>query len=290
VQVESLYHQIVDLGPSERDARLSAISDEDLRNEVISLVRAGSLSPLIVECLNQQRGRLLAHEEPTSPMRQAPSSSYTFKSGDLLASRYQIVEFLGQGGMGEVYEAEDRDLRERIAIKVIRPEAALDQAWAERFRREVQLARRVTHPNVCRVFNLERHQQEEMEVFFLTMELVRGETLAARLKRTGRLSIPEALPIAMQLCSALHAAHQAGILHRDFKCGNVMLVGSGERGRAVVTDFGTARLLDSAHHATQSATQPSVILGTPTYMSPEQLQGKNLTQASDIYSPGAGPL
>jgi tetratricopeptide (TPR) repeat protein len=116
------------------------------------------------------------------------------------------------------------------------------------------------------------------------MELVQGETLSTRLKRVGHFNISEALPIATQLCSALHAAHQAGILHRDFKCDNVMLVGTGEEVRAVVTDFGTARLMESGSGSLRTAT--NAILGTPAYMSPEQLEGKDLTQASDIYSLG----
>ncbi len=296
-ELEKLYHEVVDLDPGDRDQRLAAIPDPDLRREVLSLIQAGSLSSDITSWLQQERGRVLAQQATTagaatagqdaaSTNSQTISVPQAFKSGDLLAGRYRILGVLGQGGMGEVYEAEDQDLHERIAIKVIAAQAAVDNAWAERFRREVQLARRVTHPNVCRAFDLERHRQGGREILFLTMELVQGETLAARLRRSGRMGVTDALPITVQLCAALQAAHEAGVLHRDFKCGNVMLVGAGQQVRAVVTDFGTARLMDSAPSSMQTLTQQSAVLGTPAYMSPEQLEGKELTPASDIYSLG----
>lgn len=292
VELEKLYQEVVDLDPDGRDQRLSAIPDLDLRREVLSLIQAGPLSSDIAAWLKEERGRVLVqHDAPTGPLQDTASTlsrissiSQTFQPGDLLAERYRIVKLLGQGGMGEVYEAQDQDLRERIALKVIGSQAGMDQAWVERFRREVQLARRVTHPNVCRVFDLDRHRQGNREILFLTMELVQGETLAARLKRAGRLSVADALPIAVQLCAALQAAHQAGVLHRDFKCGNVMLDGSGEQVRAVVTDFGTALPMDSRQSFIHTAT--SAIVGTPAYMSPEQLEGRDLTPASDIYSLG----
>src|SRR5579872_3594982 len=216
--VENLYNDLVDLHPQERDARLDVITDADLRWEISSLIHAGPLSSGIAAWCNEERGRLLAApvQSRTATLTLGSRSS-AFQEGSILADRYRIVEFLGHGGMGVVYEAEDQDLGERIALKVIRPEMILDQRWTERLRREVRLARRVTHPNVCRSFDLEHHSQGDARAVFLTMELVRGETLAARLKRAGPLNMPEALPIAMQLCSALSAAHQANILHRDFK-------------------------------------------------------------------------
>lgn len=289
VELEKLYHEIANLAPEERDQRLSAVPDVELRHEVLSLIQAGPLSSDITAWLKQERSRVLLSQ--TAAVGQSDVSTYSqisiphsFNPSDRLAERYRILGVLGQGGMGEVYEAEDQDLQERIAIKVIASQTAVDNAWVERFRREVQLARRVTHPNVCRVFDLERHRQGDREIIFLTMELVQGETLAVRLRRSGRLSIADALPIAAQLCAALQAAHQAGVLHRDFKCGNIMLVGSGRQGRAVVTDFGTALTIDSAKSSVHTTT--GAIVGTPAYMSPEQLAGKELTPASDIYSLG----
>jgi serine/threonine protein kinase/tetratricopeptide (TPR) repeat protein len=206
--------------------------------------------------------------------------------GDILADRYKIVTLLGSGGMGEVYEVEDKELGGRIALKVVHPQMSFDQTVLERFRREVLLARQVTHPNVCRVFDIGYHKQQGREIIFLTMELVPGETLSARLKRDGRIEPREARTIALQLCQALGAAHQAGVLHRDFKCGNVILIGSGETVRAVVTDFGIARWMRSTQDSAGTVTTQGAIFGTPAYMSPEQIQGKELTVASDLYSLG----
>ena len=188
--------------------------------------------------------------------------------------------------MGEVYEAEDQELGERIALKVIRRQASLGTSTVERLRREVQLARRVTHPNVCRVFDLGYHRQQQHEIIFLTMELIKGETPSARLKRIGRLNPAEALPIAAQLCQALDAAHQAGVLHRDFKCSNVMLHGRGRTGagrgyrlRHCPLDAAQGVFRQPSHH-------PGHDLRHPAYMSPEQILGENLTASSDIYSLG----
>ncbi|MBZ5524071.1 MAG: tetratricopeptide repeat protein [Acidobacteriia bacterium] len=221
-----------------------------------------------------------------SPAPPSPEKANMLHAGDLIADRYQIVELLGRGGMGEVYEADDRELGERIALKVIRPETSLHHELMDRLRREVQLARRVTHANVCRVFDLGHHRQAGQELIFLSMELIKGETLNERLKHTGKIAFPEALHIARQLCQALGAAHEAGILHRDFKCGNVMLLGSGDQVRAVVTDFGIARSLQSRDETQSFATHSGMVVGTPAYMSPEQLMGEKLTAASDIYSLG----
>jgi tetratricopeptide (TPR) repeat protein len=207
-------------------------------------------------------------------------------SGEILANRYRIIELLGSGGMGQVYEAEDKELGERIAVKVIRQETPFGSGLLDRLRREVQLARRVTHPNVCRVFDLGYHRHNDQEFIFLTMELIKGETLTARLKREGKIAPPEALLVCRQLCQALAAAHQAGILHRDFKCSNVMLLGTGDQVRAVVTDFGIARLIQPTEDQQSLVTSHGMVLGTPAYMSPEQLVGEKLTAASDIYSLG----
>lgn len=186
VELEKLYHEIVSLDPGERDQRLSAIPDPELRGEVLSLIQAGSLSSNIAAWLKEERSRVLVRAAAVAADGQDAASTYSqisipyaFHPGDLLAERYQIVGFLGQGGMGEVYEAEDQDLRERVALKVIGSQAGEDTTWVERFRREVQLARRVTHLNVCRVFDLERHRGQDGEIIFLTMELVQGETLTA---------------------------------------------------------------------------------------------------------------
>ena len=151
--------------------------------------------------------------------------------------------------MGELYEAEDIELGERVALKTIRPEIAADERAHQRFRREVQLARKVTHPNICRIFDLFQHAPAASAAadvapsVFVTMELLQGETLTHRLRREGRLSAEQALPIVTQMAAALSAAHAAGVVHRDFKSDNVMLLDGHDPGdppRVVVTDFGLA--------------------------------------------------
>ena len=192
--------------------------------------------------------------------------------------------------MGEVYEAEDHELGEHVAIKTLRLDALQQPGALERFKREVHLAKQVTHPNVCRIFDLVRHrsagaQSELNDCYFLIMELLEGETLAERLKRINAMTMEEAFPIVRQMTSALSAAHNVGILHRDFKPGNIVLVPSEGGIRAVVTDFGLA-LRSSADFSALLTAATSAAFGTPAYMSPEQLLGEDLTPASDIYALG----
>jgi tetratricopeptide (TPR) repeat protein len=217
-----------------------------------------------------------------------------FAAGDLVAGRYRIVRFVARGGMGEVYEAEDAELRGRVALKTIRPEIALDHQAIERFKREIHLARQVTHPNVCRIFDIGYHRVPggpggpEVEITFLTMEFLPGETLDKRVRREGRLAPAQALPLLRQMVSALAAAHAMGIVHRDFKSGNVALVPPGREGdavRAVVTDFGLARGT-AAGDSFASATATGHVVGTPAYMAPEQVEGKPVTAAADVYALG----
>jgi serine/threonine protein kinase/Tol biopolymer transport system component len=211
--------------------------------------------------------------------------------GKLLAGRFLVVRFIAGGGMGEVYEAEDQELRERVAIKTIRAEVLAQRNAVARFRREVHLARKVTHPNVCRIFDMFRHKLEvsnaQKEIVFISMELLNGKTLAARLKKAGWMSEIEALPLVRQMASALAAAHGVGVVHRDFKPGNVVLVHTPvqETVRAVVTDFGLAVESQFSDDAVSLSTGKG-ILGTPAYMAPEQLEGRPATTASDIYAFG----
>jgi len=182
--------------------------------------------------------------------------------------------------MGEVYAALDVELEEQVAVKLLHADLLGDSGATQRFRRELQLARKVTHPNVCRLFDLGRHVTPTGDVFFLTMELVEGETLGARLGRTGRLAVDEARPIVEQLVQGLAAAHHAGIVHRDLKPSNVMLSGD----RAVIMDFGLARR-DSAL-TDGGLTSSGKVFGTLQYMAPEQLQGQPVTERTDIYALG----
>src|SRR5262249_800533 len=147
--------------------------------------------------------------------------------------RYRILRFVGRGGMGEVYEAEDQELKDRVALKTLLPEIAADERMIDRFKREIQLARNIAHSRVCRVFHLDR----EGDSRFLASEFLEGETLSAKLEREGRLSTEAALPIIEEIAEALDAVHAAGILHRDLKPSNIMLTPRG----VVLTDFGLAR-------------------------------------------------
>jgi tetratricopeptide (TPR) repeat protein/tRNA A-37 threonylcarbamoyl transferase component Bud32 len=210
-----------------------------------------------------------------------------FAPGATLAGRYRIVRFIAAGGMGEVYEAEDEVLGTHVALKTIRPELVARPQMLERFRREILLARRVTHRNVCRIFDLGQQAASASgpAVTFLTMELLRGETLRDRLSR-GALGAAEALPLATQMAAALAEAHDAGVVHRDFKAANVMLVPPGStesETRAVVTDFGLAW---AGGDEMASITHPDHLVGTPAYVSPEQVEGGEVTAAADIYALG----
>ncbi|QRK09410.1 protein kinase [Archangium violaceum] len=222
-----------------------------------------------------------------------PSPGRAFAGGTKVAGRYQVMRFLSRGGMGEVYAAEDLSLHEPVALKTIRPELAATPEALLRFKRELRLARRVTHANVCRVFDIGEHEVVPVEggpsyrIVFLTMELLAGRTLHAQLSRHGRMPPEQVLRLAEQMAGALDAAHAAQIIHRDFKPGNVMLVPAPPMAgglRAVVTDFGLARgeLLEGDG----SASKDGHVVGSPFYMSPEQLEGLPLSPASDIYAFG----
>jgi tetratricopeptide (TPR) repeat protein/tRNA A-37 threonylcarbamoyl transferase component Bud32/TolB-like protein len=214
-----------------------------------------------------------------------------FQPNQMLAGRFRVIRFIARGGMGEVYEAEDEELNERVAVKTARFESAKSAHEVERFRREIQLARKVTHPNVCRTFDVFRHGTTPLgaapsQILIVSMEYLSGETLDHRVRGSGRMGASEALPIAEQMCAGLAAAHHVGVIHRDFKSANVMLVRSRESSaamRAVVTDFGLAHAEERAEH---TLTQPGDIVGTPSYMAPEQLEGGAITPATDIYALG----
>jgi Protein kinase domain len=210
---------------------------------------------------------------PRSPRSTTTSSrgEGNFLAGTVLNERYRITGLLGRGGMGEVYKAEDLKLNQTVALKFLPEHFAEDLTAHERFFSEVRTARQVSHPNVCRVFDIGEVDGSQ----FLSMEFIDGDDLSSLLRRIGRLPPDKALEIARQLCSGLHAVHQAGILHRDFKPANVMIDG---RGKARITDFGVAGL--------ESELIEGSVAGTPAYMSPEQITGKELTTKSDIYSLG----
>jgi tetratricopeptide (TPR) repeat protein len=201
--------------------------------------------------------------------------------GTVLAGRFELRRFIARGGMGVVYEAEDRMLRARVAVKVLL--GAVPDA-EERIRREVLLARAVAHPNVCRVYELFAHPCELGQLLFLVMELLDGETLTSAIARRGHFRPDEAEPLLRQMAAALDAAHAYGVLHRDFKSSNVLLVPRPEGGtRVVVTDFGVARAVREGQRA---LTCTGSYVGTPAYMAPEQAAGSPLGPAADVYALG----
>jgi len=195
-----------------------------------------------------------------------------FAPGQIIADRYRVVALAGRGGMGEVYRAEDLRLSQLVAIKFLPASLSRDAGALARFHSEVRIARQVSHPNVCRVFDI----GDADGVPFLSMEYVDGEDLSSLIRRIGRLSPDKAIEIARQVCAGLAAAHERGVIHRDLKPANLMLDSSG---KIRITDFGLAVIAASLEASDVKA-------GTPAYMSPEQLEGKDVTPRSDLYSLG----
>lgn len=208
----------------------------------------------------------------TSWSASASSIDGRFAPGTMLADRYRIVGRLGQGGMGEVYRADDMRLGQPVALKFLPENFTGGSNLLSRFHHEVKIARQVSHPNVCRVYDIAEYQGQH----FLSMEYVDGEDLKSLLRRIGRLPGDKALQIARQLCAGLAAAHEKGVLHRDLKPANVMLDGSG---RVRITDFGLAAVAGEV-------AQNDLRTGTPAYMAPEQREGREVSVASDIYALG----
>ena len=206
----------------------------------------------------------------SQPATASSSPHGRFVPGTLITGRYRIVSILGKGGMGEVYRADDLTLGQSVALKFLPMSLSGDPDAVNRFRNEVRVARLVSHPNVCRVHDLGEVQGQ----FFLSMEYIDGEDLASLLRRIGRMPDDKALEIARKLCAGLAAAHEKGILHRDLKPGNVML---DARGQVLLTDFGLSGIAEELG---------DVRSGTPAYMAPEQLAGKEVTVRSDIYALG----
>lgn len=235
--------------------------DEDLFNQVLSLLDIDTKPGLLDSKITLTAVRI----------------------SQVIADRFRIVRLLGAGGMGDVYEAEDLRLHDRVALKITHPEIASDTGIVERFKREILLAKRVTHANVCRIHDLGFDRSENgTEMLFLTMQFLDGETLASRIAR-GPLSEVEASPLIHDMADGLSAAHQAEVIHRDFKSGNVMLVPAGDRTRAVITDFGLALAVQGVECMSLTRADP---VGTVGYMAPEQIKGEKLAPTADIYAFG----
>jgi TolB-like protein/Flp pilus assembly protein TadD/tRNA A-37 threonylcarbamoyl transferase component Bud32 len=229
-------------------------------------------------------GAPLGGHEPNSPefgivspasrteTLQTPIQELT--TGSTFAGRYQVIEELGHGGMGRVYKVFDTQIKEKVALKLIRPEVAADRETIERFSNEIRLARRISHRNVCRMFDT----GEAGDARFITMEYVHGEDLKSMIRMSGSLSLGMLLSVGKQVCDGLVEAHSLGVVHRDLKPQNIMI---DKNGNAKIMDFGIARSVRE-----KGITGPSVMVGTPEYMSPEQAEAKEVDHRSDIYSLG----
>src|SRR5882724_9057608 len=219
-------------------------------------------------------GTWVAPPTPAAWTQKPRSNPSILQIGTVLGQRYEILQILGEGGMGAVYKARDRELDRMVALKVIRPELAGSQAIIDRFKQELLLATQVTHKNVIRIYDL--GEAEGMK--FITMEFVEGEDLRSLMQQKTKLAPEEAVEIMLQVCRALEAAHSVGIIHRDLKPQNIM---RDKAGRILVMDFGLARTLEG-----DGMTQTGALVGTMDYMSPEQALGKDLDQRSDLFTLG----
>jgi serine/threonine protein kinase/Tfp pilus assembly protein PilF len=211
---------------------------------------------------------------PASPTKTLEAPTEELTTGSTFAGRYQIIEELGKGGMGEVYRVLDKELKEEVALKLIKPEIASDKKTLERFSNELKLARKISHKNVGRMYEL----MEEKGTRYITMEYVPGEDLKRLIRKVGQFGAGKTISIAKQVCEGLTEAHRLGVVHRDLKPQNIMV---DEEGNARILDFGIARSLKA-----KSITGAGVMIGTPEYMSPEQAEVKEVDQRSDIYSLG----
>jgi serine/threonine protein kinase len=296
-KVEALFADAKALPPAERRSFLAAkcAGDNALQEDVERLLRShdrpGSFmqSPAIDLLQGEIASKLPTMSVPQIPGTPRPGGdagrARTFADGELIASRYRVLGFAGAGGMGEVYEVEDTVLGNSVALalKTIRPGFAVD---VDALKREIKAGWNVTHHNVCRLYHLDTHRRRSPsnavgieDVQFLIMEFVSGETLSKRIRK-GRLTPREALTLLTQIAAGLDAAHDAGIIHGDFKSANVILAPDTRTGiRAVITDFGLAR-------AATEPTSGGMLAGTVDYMAPEQLQEGRTTPAADIYALG----
>jgi eukaryotic-like serine/threonine-protein kinase len=221
--------------------------------------------------MNVPTGWSVPAPQPTSIVS---ASLATLQPGTVFGNRYEILRELGQGGMGAVYQARDRELDRMVAMKVIRPELATRPDILQRFKQEIILARQVTHRNVIRIFDL----GEADGIKFITMEFIEGQDLKTLVAEKGKLKIEEAVAIMQQVCLALEAAHTEGVVHRDLKPQNIML---DKQGKVAVMDFGIARSIEFG-----GMTQTGALIGTPEYMSPEQVQGNKVDARSDLFTLG----
>jgi serine/threonine protein kinase len=278
--------QSVGIGPCLSEDDILAFVLGDLKDNKLDRVHAHMDECAVCQCLVAEA----AHAVDSEPLADSdrPSWNTVFQRNSMVSKRYRVLRLIARGGMGEVYEAYDTALQERVALKTV-TSTACDSVQALRLlKAEVQLARRISHPNVCRIYDLGSHfMQSGAEIQFLVMELVEGECLGKKLRETGALPLERAQSIARQLLHGLCAAHQAGILHRDFKSDNVILR-TERNGRVtpVILDFGLAKVLNESGHIATTQSNGHAMVGTIGYMAPEQIEGEPLSRASDLYAFG----
>src|SRR6202790_3684355 len=262
------------------DAKLHPDHDEKPRTPVSPGVRApaageSSSSDIRGDPDAQLDGATLAgHTFTPVPHPVRPLTNTRLQPGDIIGSRYEILELLGEGGMGAVYKASDRELNRFVALKLIRSDLASNPAILARFKQELLTAHQVTHKNVIRIYDL----AEADDIKFITMEYIEGCDLRRLLLDEGKLPPERAIEIIRQVCVALDAAHSVGVIHRDLKPQNIMC---DKTGRILVMDFGLARSIES-----KGMTQTGALMGTIEYMSPEQCMGKQLDARSDLFAIG----
>jgi eukaryotic-like serine/threonine-protein kinase len=269
--VTSIFAECLEAPPQTRDRILEECNaSEEIRREVRRLL----------DNLSAAGSGFLEHPSAAAELE------FRLKTDDLLLNRFRILRRIGTGGMGEVYEARDEQIGESVALKVVRAGQEDSPEFSSRLRRELQLARRIAHPNVCRLFDLNRDKLKRGEIEFLTMELLSGVSLTELLKQRGSFSPEEALPYFVQILGGLQAAHTVGIVHRDLKPDNVMVVTepSGSL-RCVLMDFGLARHEFRLNDQT-TLTRTQGIMGTLAYMAPEQLAGGEVSPQTDLYAFG----
>jgi eukaryotic-like serine/threonine-protein kinase len=263
-RVKELFGAALEREPSEWDSFLcQACDDEDIQRDVRSLLSEHQ------QAGNFMQGPLLGSVGSRPPQTSTPSQDTLSK----ISVRYEIIAEVGRGGMGIVYRARERATGELVALKILRPDIATDERVMERFKNELRLARKITHKNVCRIYEFSLTDATA----YISMEFVDGESLREVLARFGTLSFRKAIQITQQICAGLREAHALAIVHRDLKPENVML---DRRGHIKVMDFGIARSIETDAMTTGS------IIGTPAYMAPEQAEGKGIDQRADIYSLG----
>ncbi|MGD8540282.1 MAG: protein kinase, partial [Candidatus Aminicenantes bacterium] len=218
--------------------------------------------------------QIIDYEEKPLPTQTIEAPREELTTGSTFAGRYQIIEELGKGGMGRVYKAQDTELKEKVALKLIKPEISSDKKTVERFQNELKFARKIVHKNVGRMYDLGKEEGS----YYITMEYVDGQDLKGMIRQSKQLTIGTAISIAKQVSEGLSEAHKLGVIHRDLKPSNVMI---DRDGNARIMDFGIARSVEG-----KGITGAGVMIGTPEYMPPEQAEAKEVDQRSDIYSLG----